>query len=305
MVRHVASPRLIIAALISFWTLGALAQTTESETFEDWQADFNGKDMWFASPVVFPAPPYVTFTCYRGLLCGFFMVEEGTPSEGWQSPDTPVLITVDENPAMETSGNVFLSASGAGEITKDFAHQTLAMLKAMEGGKTLRVSIGDVEFVQPIAGFYDASMWALGKFAFAFAESRPVRTFGEWTAHVVRDLDGTEREWYVLSGDVRLRCRDGQLAMAPFADNPEEPTSGKLDIRAGGGINLTTSGDYPNRVADFTLRRVMGLSGRSARAAKHDVRVTITSEDGTTASYLIPTKGYSPAAKWVERKCRN
>lgn len=305
MVRYVASPRLFIAALISCWTLGALAQTTESATFEDWRVDYNGENHWFASPVVFPPAPYVAFTCYEGLLCGFFMVEEGTLREGWQSPDTPVLVTVDDSPPMKTSGNLFLSASGAGEVTKDFAHQTLAMLKAMEGGKTLRVSIGGVEFDQSIAGFYDASMWALGKFAFALAESHPVRTFGDWTAHVVRDLDGTENEWYVLSGDVRLRCRGGQIAMTPFADNPEEPTSGELDIRAGGGINLTTSGDYPNRAADFTLRRIMGLAGRSARAAKHDVKVTITSEDGTKISYLIPTKGYSPAARWVERKCRN
>ena len=192
--RYFASPRTFIAALISFWTLGALAQTTESATFEDWQADFNGENLWFASPVVFPPAPYLAFSCYKGLLCGFFMVEEGTLPEGWQSPDTPVLVTVDEKPAMETSGNAFLSASGAEEITKDFAHQTLAMLKAMEGGKTLRVSIGDVEFVQPIAGFYDASMWALGKFAFAFAESQPVRKFGDWTAHIVRGLDGIENE---------------------------------------------------------------------------------------------------------------
>lgn len=305
MVRYIASPRLFIAALISCWTLGALAQTTESETFEGWQADFNGESLWFVSPVVFPPPPYVAFSCYKGLLCGFFVVEEGTLPEGWQSADTLVLVTVDEKPAIETSGNAFLSASGAGEISKDFAHQTLAMLKAMEGAKTLRVSIGNVEFIQSIAGFYDASMWALGKFAFAFAESHPVRTFGDWTAHVVRDLDGTEKEWYVLSGDVRLRCRDGQVAMTPFADNPEKPTSGKLDIRAGGGINLTTSGDYPNRVADFTLRKVMGLAGRSARAAKHDVRVTVTSEEGAETFYLIPTKGYSPAARWVERKCRD
>ena len=277
----------------------------ESESFGDWQANFNGKNVWFASPLVFPPPPCVVFSCYQDLLCGFLVMEEGTLPEGWQSPETPVLLTVDENPPMEASGNIFLSQSGAGEITERFAHQTLAMLKAMEGGETLRVSIGGVEFVQTIAGLYDASMWALGKFAFALAESQPVKRFGDWTAHIVRDLDGTESEWYVLSGDVRLRCRDGKIAMAPFADSAEEPTSGSLDIEAGAGIRVSTSGDYPNLIADFSVRKVMGLAGRSARAAKHEVSVTITGEDGTTTSYLIPTRGYRPAERWVQRKCRN
>ena len=302
--RYVASPRSIVAKLIAFsvlcWTLGAWAEVTGMETFEDWEAGSNGEDVWLATPAVHPSPPYVAFGCVRDLLCAFLVVDNGTLPEGWERPGTPVVVTVDRNSPMEATG-VFRSMSNPGEMTKDVAERTMAMVNAFEGGETLRVSIGGVEFVQSIAGLHDASMWAIGR----LVESRPVRTFGDWTAHIVRGPDGTENEWYVLSGDIRLRCRDGQIAMAPFADSLEEPASGKLDIEAGGGIRVATSGDYPNRIADFTVREVMGLAGRAARARKHDVRVTITDEDGSTTSYLIPTKGYRPAERWVERKCKN
>ncbi|MDE0452752.1 MAG: hypothetical protein OXI90_13430 [Gammaproteobacteria bacterium] len=290
----------LIAFSILWWTLGAWAEMTEMETFEDWEAGSYGEDVWLVTPVVRPSYLYVAFGCLRDRLCVFVIMDEGTLPEGWERSGTPVVATVDRNPPIEATG-VFRPMSNLGKMTKDVAERTMAMVNALEGGETLQVSIGGVGFVQSIAGLHDASMWAIGR----LVEFRPVRTFGDWTAHIVRGPDGTENEWYVLSGDIRLRCRDGQIAMAPFADSPEEPASGKLDIEAGDGIRVATSGDYPNRIADFTVREVMGLAGRAARARKHDVRVTITDEDGSTTSYLIPTKGYRPAERWVERKCKN